>query len=121
MLVAMQGFSLSDVGHFIVKVATAPITVPLVVSKDILVGGIGVFKGVVNTGKEAVAALKPPPPPPPPVQDAFGVGGAGGASLSATSSIGSTSMLPFVIGGVALLGLVTVAVLVRKKKGGRRR
>jgi LPXTG-motif cell wall-anchored protein len=122
-LVAMQGMDgfFDDVVHTVVKVATLPITAPLSISKDLIVQGVGVAKGVLGTAKDLAVALKPPPPPPPPVLDAFGLGGSGGgASLSATSSIGSTSMLPFVIGGVALLGLVTVAVLVRKKKKGRR-
>jgi hypothetical protein len=123
-LVQMQGMGniLGDIVHTTVKIATLPITLPISISKDIIVQGLGVAKGVLGDVKTLASALKPPPPPPPPVADYFGVGGPG-ASLAAIGSAGaatSSSKLPIIVGGVALVGLVMVAVLTRKKKGRRR-
>jgi hypothetical protein len=124
-IVAMQGMEgiFGDVGHFIVKAALLPITAPIALTKIVASEGVGAVKGALGDIKSTLAILKPPPPPPPPVADAFGVGGAG-TSLASLGAVGtSSSKVPLIVGGVALVGLVLVAVLTLKgkKTKGRRR
>jgi hypothetical protein len=110
----MEGI-FGDIIHTVVKVAVLPITAPIEASKYLVTEGIGVVKGVAATAKEIASGLKPPPPPPPPVADYFGVGGAGGALVPAPKS----SNLPLILGGVAMVALIGVALVMHKRRKGR--
>jgi hypothetical protein len=110
----MEGF-FGDVLHGVVKVALLPITLPIDVTKEVVKVGTGAIKTTIATAKEIASGLRPPPPPPPPtgVSDAFGIG-AGGALAPASSA--SSSNLPLIIGGVALVALIGVAIVIHKKR-----
>lgn len=108
----MEGF-FGDVLHGVVKVALLPITLPIDVTKEVVKVGTGAIKTAAATAKEIASGLRPPPPPPPPsgVSDAFGIGAAALAPPKASSS-----NLPLILGGVALVALIGVAVVIHKKR-----
>jgi hypothetical protein len=110
----MEGWGVGDILGGVVKVALLPITLPVDLTKAIVKEGVGAVRGTIATAKEIASGLRPPPPPPPPtaVSDAFGIG-AGGALVPASSA---SSNLPIIIGGVALVALIGVAIVIHKKR-----
>jgi MYXO-CTERM domain-containing protein len=108
MLVSMAGMDgwFDDAVGGLVKVATLPITLPWLATKEIVSQGAGALRGVQ-------AAIKAPPPPPPPgaaPADIATMFGLGGSSASA-----APSKLPYIIGGVAVVGLLAAALLMRRR------
>jgi hypothetical protein len=118
MALVTMGSWFGDAVGTVTKVVTAPVWLPIKVSADAIKTVAGGAGAAVGTAKDILGALRPPPPPPPPssLADVFGLGGSDAAVVSRSSS---SSSVPIILGGVAVVGLVLVAVLGRKKKGRR--
>lgn len=105
-----------DIGGGIVKIATAPITIPLQLSgkaATVIAGAAGKAAGqVLGAVRSATGALRPPAPPQPDLSTIFGLGGDPGPAGGSSSA---PSMLPILLGGGAAAALLLVAVLRRRR------